>query len=334
MTAGMMFLFGLVSVYLYRLWKSRIPFAQATLKTVIAVTELYPSTVFAAVMGMFAQTGFSLFALVSLFCLSQWTENAYVLVIYSLFTFFWTIQVMQNTVHTTISGLFGTFYFLGEAQADGTVHVPVANPTLKAARRAVTTSFGSVCYGSLLIALVQLIKTLVSQARQQASENNNPACSILLCCLECLVSMVEGLLEYFNKYAFTQVAVYGKDYCQAGKDTWELVKARGIDAVINDSLIEKVLGLGAFAVGCLSGAVGLLYVAISSLPQTDAYYFGIGGSFFLLGITTFSVLATVIDSGVATTFVCFAEDPETLKKNKPALYSKIQEVYPQVAMGF
>ena len=28
---------------------------------------------------------------------------------------------------------------------------------------------------------------------------------------------IEGLLRYFNQYAFTQVAIYGKSYCNAGR---------------------------------------------------------------------------------------------------------------------
>jgi hypothetical protein len=33
------------------------------------------------------------------------------------------------------------------------------------------------------------------------------------------------------------LALYGKAYIPAAKDTWRLMKDRGIDALINDSLI-------------------------------------------------------------------------------------------------
>ena len=33
-------------------------------------------------------------------------------------------------------------------------------------------------------------------------------------------------------------ALYGKPYLAAAKDTWGLFKDRGIDAVINDSLVN------------------------------------------------------------------------------------------------
>jgi hypothetical protein len=56
--------------------------------------------------------------------------------------------------------------------------------------------------------------------------------------------MIENLVQYFNIYAYTQVAIYGKDYCTAAKATWNLVKRRGIDAIINDNLIGIVIFMG------------------------------------------------------------------------------------------
>ena len=51
-------------------------------------------------------------------------------------------SVAKNVVHVTTSGLYATWYFLSSA-------LP-SNPTTKAFKRAITTSFGSLCLGSLL----------------------------------------------------------------------------------------------------------------------------------------------------------------------------------------
>ncbi len=50
----------------------------------------------------------------------------------------------------------------------------------------------------------------------------------------------------------------------------------------------------------------------------------------LVGMAEFSILAEVITSGVATIFVCLAEDPYALQRTQPELFQKIAEVYPQV----
>lgn len=52
------------------------------------------------------------------------------------------------------------------------------------------------------------------------------------------------------------MAIYGKDFCDAAKSTWRLIKSKGIDAIINDSLIGNVLGLGSFMVGIIGAAFG------------------------------------------------------------------------------
>ena len=54
----------------------------------------------------------------------------------------------------------------------------------------------------------------------------------------------------------------------------------------------------------------------------------------LLGLVTgsaeFGIVAEVINSGVATIFVCLAEDPYALQRTQPELFQKVSEVYPQV----
>ena len=74
--------------------------------------------------------------------------------------------------------------------------VPVKNPTASALKRAVTTSLGSNCYGSLLIALIQTLKAIAEQARRDHSDN--PVMAILFCCLQCILSLIEDIMEYFN----------------------------------------------------------------------------------------------------------------------------------------
>lgn len=78
----------------------------------------------------------------------------------------------------------------------------------------------------------------------------------LACCAACFIGMLQSLVEYFNRYAYIEIgeplvrvscdhalmmnstaALYGKSYIPAAKDTWRLFKDRGIDALVNDSLV-------------------------------------------------------------------------------------------------
>lgn len=50
----------------------------------------------------------------------------------------------------------------------------------------------------------------------------------------------------------------------------------------------------------------------------------------IVGAAEFGIMAEVINSGVATIFVCLAEDPYALQRTQPELFQKVVEVYPQV----
>lgn len=123
---------------------------------------------------------------------------------------------------------------------------------------ALTTSFGSICFGSLIVAIIQALRALANEAR------NNGDAGALACVAECLLGCLQGIAEYFNKWAFVYVGLYGYSYLEAGKNVITLFKNRGWDAIIADDLIGNVLLLVSIIVGGLTGLIG---IAIESLSD-------------------------------------------------------------------
>merc|ERR1711916_181509 len=97
---------------------------------------------------------------------------------------------------------------------------PADSPLLGALRRATTTSFGSVCFGSLVVAILKTIRSLI-RFMLNASDNQ-----FLAFVINCILGCIESLMEIFNQYAFAEVA-FGKSYIRAAKDTWDLLKSHG-----------------------------------------------------------------------------------------------------------
>lgn len=73
------------------------------------------------------------------------------------------------------------------------------HPVFDAFRRAATTSFGSICFGTFLVALIRTLRFFVNQAYQQARQSNNDIAAFLLCCLECVIGCIEGIVNYINQ---------------------------------------------------------------------------------------------------------------------------------------
>lgn len=144
------------------------------------------------------------------------------------------MHVTKNVVHCVAAGAVGEWWF-GSHDAN-TVH--------RSQSRALSSALGSICLGSLIVAALQALETLLLSApRRKASGSSANAC------LECLVALVKRNALYFNKFAFCQVALYGKDFRTAGADTLRLFRDRGWSFLLTDNLVESVLAVGCLVVG-------------------------------------------------------------------------------------
>ena len=120
---------------------------------------------------------------------------------------------LKNTIHVTISGVYGSWYFCGNNFPRGA--------TRGAFKRSVTYSFGSISLGSLIVAIINFLRQLCSAAQRSAAQDGNIFGTILFCCLGCLIGLLDWAVTFLNRYAFSHIALYGKPYIQAAKDTWK-----------------------------------------------------------------------------------------------------------------
>lgn len=106
-----------------------------------------------------------------------------------LVSYYWVHQVLSNVVHVTSAGTVATWWF---------VPFEAASYWSKAVRdsfsRATTYSFGSICFGSLLVAIVQSLRAIAHMAR------DNEDAKIILCVIECILALIQDIIEYLNKW--------------------------------------------------------------------------------------------------------------------------------------
>lgn len=245
-------------------------------------------------------------------------------------------SLTQNTVQVTVSGVIGTWCFAKEEAS--AFCSPAVNNSLY---RSVTYSFGSICMGSLLQAIITALRVLVQNLREQARNDNDSAAivGILLCILECIVNLLEDIIEYFNQWAYVFVGIYGYGYLESGQKVVELFKARGLTTMITNDLVGWVLGFTDLTVGLLSGLVALLIQTMTpadpdhgsllfgDLPAPGYWAYGLG---LITGMVVCSVMTNVIRGAVNTIIVCFADAPAKLEENHPEETSKMTDVWVSV----
>jgi len=242
-----------------------------------------------------------------------------------LVALFWSQQVFTNTIHVTVAGVVSTWWYSPE-EARSCCSAGVRDSFV----RATTTSFGSICFGSLLVAIIKALRVMAESARGDADDG---CAAFLLCLVTCLLRCLEDILEYFNKFAFIYVGMYGYSYIEAGKNVMTMFKHRGWSIIIADDLVSNVLFLFTLIIGGLTGCVGLV------LNETNPEWFegyeggamGVAFGFtFLVGVVIASIMLSIVDSAVNTVLVAFGEGPAEFEQNHPELSAEMHEGWRKV----
>ncbi|CAG8971263.1 hypothetical protein HYALB_00001429 [Hymenoscyphus albidus] len=325
-------------------WIPRIPFSVLMLQVVIDVSKNYGHVFVVSLIGGTLATPFGAWFSVTFVavyaryypggpdCGVNGASCSYAkvigLLLFITFAGYWITEVIKNVIHVTISGVYGSWYFCAQK--------PEGFPkgaTRGAFKRAMTYSFGSISFGSLLVAIIQLLRQACSIARQNEAAQGNIMGTIFFCILGCFISLLEWAIQFINEYAFSYIALYGKAYMPAAKTTWHMMKDRGIDALVNECLINPVLTMGSVFVAYVCSFLAYLYLSFTSpaYNANNSFTAVVMAFAFLIGLQISNIFLVPIKSGVATFFVAMAFDPEVLINEYPDLWRRMVEVYPHVS---
>jgi len=247
--------------------------------------------------------------------------NAWMLLI-----LFWGELVIMNVSFVTTCGAIGEAYFSGidAVTAEGAVCCrPAAWSSL---RRACTTSLGSIAFGSLLVAI---IKTLKAMARSAQNNSRNGLVQLIMCCVVCLLSCIEGTLRWLTEWAYVYVAIYGTSFIESGSRVMDMLEHSGIDAIVTTVLVDPIITMASF---CGLGAGIGLGVAAVQITGVHVWWLAcvLGG---IVGFAVVAVGLAPIYAGTKALFVCVAEEPFPLQKKAPELHNKMREMMPMGGAG-
>lgn len=233
-SGGIVFLlFSAFMVICFITWIKRIPFSVLMLQTAIDVAKQHGHVYLVSAVGGLLATVFAAWysvTLVAVYVKYDPNQNNEAcregvgscsqakvigLVVFVTFAAYWISEVLKNTMHVVISGVYGSWYFNSRSYP--------TKVTRGALKRALTYSFGSISLGSLIVAIINFLRQVCSVAQQQSAADGNIVSTILFCVLRCFISILDWAVQFLNRYAFSHIALYGKSYFAAAKDTWKWV---------------------------------------------------------------------------------------------------------------
>ncbi|KAG8132552.1 hypothetical protein E2320_010412 [Naja naja] len=238
--------------------------------------------------------------------------HRYILVfqIINVFVFLWLVNFSIALGQCTLAGAFASYYWAFRKPAD----IPPC-PLFSSFGRAIRYHTGSLAFGSLILAVVQLIRVILEYLDHKLKGSQNAFAKFLLCCLKCCFWCLEKFLKFINRNAYIMIAIYGKNFCTSAKDAFFLLMRNVVRVAVLDKVTDFLLFLGKLLV---AGAVGVLAffffthripVFAQEAPSLNYYWVPlltvIIGS-YLVAHGFFSVYAMCVD----TLFLCFCEDLE------------------------
>lgn len=243
-----------------------------------------------------------------------------------LLMYFWGMFVLRNIIAVTTAGTVAAW-----KNASNSPFI-----TMGAWLRAVTLNLGSICFGSLMVAILETIVQILNILSWLASQSGNCCAACLLGCLSCIVGCIESWIEFFNRFAFSYVGIYGYSFVTASKHVFKLFRQKGWSAIVNDDLTGNVFFLGNIIVGAISAYIALEMVSDSDKaklsmfkhPDVVIVFFA-----FVVGYAINNLFMSVIASAVTTIFVLWAEDPRGWEMTRPEAYERLHKawlaIYPE-----
>uniref|UniRef100_A0A8C6DHF3 Choline transporter-like protein n=1 Tax=Moschus moschiferus TaxID=68415 RepID=A0A8C6DHF3_MOSMO len=228
----------------------------------------------------------------------------------NLFVFLWLINFVIALGQCALAGAFASYYWALKKPDD----IP-PYPLFTAFGRAIRYHTGSLAFGSLILAIIQMFRLILEYLDKRLQKAQSNISKFLKCCLRCCFWCLEKAVKFLNRNAYVMMAIYGKNFCKSARDAFNLLMRNILKIAVMDRVTDFVLILGKILVaGCIGVLAFLLFTkrlpVIIEGPTSLNYYWVplltvIVGS-YIVAHGFFSVYAMCIE----TIFICFCEDLE------------------------
>ena len=140
--------------------------------------------------------------------------------LYNLFMLYWVQAFIIGFNQMVLAGSFGIWYW-SQSKSSCILFTSIKDTLV--------FHLGSVAFGAFLIAIVKLIRYLISfvEKRLKRAAGNNPVTKCIItfvsCCCKCCFWCLEKFLKFISKNAYIMVAIYGRNFCRSAFDALGII---------------------------------------------------------------------------------------------------------------
>jgi hypothetical protein len=237
----------------------------------------------------------------------EWEPQTRYLFIIHLFGLFWLNAFIIGCAQFIIASACVVWYFSfsSDTQGKGSLCTGI--------KWIFRYHFGSIAFGSCIIAIVQLIRVIFEYYRQkiQMANKNNPVVKAMLCITSYLLACLERCIKFITKNAYIQVALTSKNFCRSAFNAFMLIIKNAARFGVTGSIGCIFMFLGKLFIIC--STVLICYLMLTewkeiseeiSTPYAPCFVAG------LIGYVIGSVFMSVFSFASDTILQCFLLDEE------------------------
>lgn len=237
---------------------------------------------------------------------------------YHLFGYFWTLAFFLAIGYTSIAGAVSSWYFSkpGDKKTPPKYAVPMAT------WRVVRYHLGSLAFGAMIVAIVQIIRVIFRKLEQRLNKTNSKEIKYVTRIIHVLLALLEKIIKFINKNAYIMIAIHGSNFCNSAQRAFKLILTNILRVGAVNALGTFVLFLGKVFISCFAGV--LCFVLIDQVAPRIPVISGIDIGGFLVQDITFppvpviltmcisfiisTIFMDVYDTSIDTVLLCFCED--------------------------
>eukprot|EP00937_MAST-01D_sp_MAST-1D-sp2_P001261 g1261.t1 len=226
--------------------------------------------------------------------------------LYHLFVFFWTSQFIVAVGQLVVALSVSSWYFTREKKVSN-------GPFLKALRLTVRYHLGTAAYGALIIAVIETLRAVLAYIQRKAAKASEGSVlqkvvQVVLCCLQCCLWCMKKCMQFINKNAYIQTAIFGTSFCTSARKAFFLI-LRNVARVAAVSAVGSFV-LFVFKMLTAFGTAFVAYLYFSTQMTELNGYIVVSLIVLVIAYCVSLVFAEVLGMAISTVLQCFIADEE------------------------
>ena len=186
---------------------------------------------------------------------------------YLLFCLYWTANFIIAVGDLTIAMCVAKWYFARNKITIGSWTV------LTSLWHTLVYHLGTCAYGSLIIAIIQVIRTMIAKAQKHAKEANTKIAQCILCCCQCFFCCLEACMKFLSKNAYVQTAIFSTAFCKSCRNAFFLILRNAARIAAVSYVSAAVLIVGKLFISTVTTALAYYFIA----EDIEEELYSIGG---------------------------------------------------------